>query len=134
MASFHGDIKMHYESWWAFSVRTRNVLLIVHGLTANTSNNGRPAALAAIRRYIKDVAEANGHPLPVRMRRTDRKVSDSAGRTVLIIVLPPSHTKRSLYHSLMKLQTIERNTSTSRERLELLIEAHNVPRNISAQN
>jgi len=62
----------NFRAWRTSTVPTRNVLPVNHGLITDSSNAGKPEAKAAVREFIKDDAESDGHPLPVSMRSSDR--------------------------------------------------------------
>lgn len=49
-----------------------------------------------MRQYISDIVAADGHPLPVRMRRSDGKHTDDTDGSEEIVVMPPRYSKRSL--------------------------------------
>lgn len=86
-----------YDNWRSLTVPRRDVLPPDHGLASYASNAAKPAARAAVRQYVEDIAAGDGHPLPVRMRRSDGKHTDSMDGTETIVVLPPRYTKRSLH-------------------------------------
>ena len=66
-------------------------------LASLASNAAKPAARAAVDQFITDIAHVDGHPLPIRMRRSDVKLTDVLNDTVSVVVLPPTYTKRSLH-------------------------------------
>lgn len=68
-----------------------------HGFASYASNAAKQAARAAVREYMEDIVVADVHLLPVRMRRSDGKQTDSMDGTEAILVLPPHYTNRSLH-------------------------------------
>lgn len=97
--------KSTYTAWRSLTISTRNVLPVNHGLIANSSNSGKPAAKAAVRRFIKDVAESDGHPLPVCARASDRAKFEYDEEIESIVFLPPKYSKRGLHEEYNAIQT-----------------------------
>lgn len=81
------------------------VLPADHGLTAYKSNAARPAARSDVRQFVSDIAAADGHPLPVRMRRSDGKHVDTMDGSKAIVLLTPRYKQRSLHKEYTVLQT-----------------------------
>lgn len=83
---------------------TRNVLSAPHGLTGISQNTEKPAAKASVRQYIRDVAEAYGHPLPIAYRQSDQKRMEEEDTEESIIFLPPKYSKNSMHLEYNSLQ------------------------------
>eukprot|EP00171_Calliarthron_tuberculosum_P002286 IDg2286t1 len=89
--------KTTYTNWRSLSLPKRDVLPIDHGLSGYVSNASKPLARNAIRTHVLNIAASDGHPLPVRLRCSDKKVVDQFEDAEAIVVLPPRYTFRSLH-------------------------------------
>eukprot|EP00171_Calliarthron_tuberculosum_P007862 IDg7862t1 len=74
----------------------RGVLPSDHGLTEYTSNAAKPLVRNAIGQYITDILAVDGHPLQIRVRRSDGKYVDDFDEAKATVVLPPRGTVRTV--------------------------------------
>lgn len=87
-----------YNNWLRDALKNRTVVFVDHGLTGRISNNTRPDAHAATRRFIKGVDDSGGTVLPVVVPCNQLRVQDMSSLTKNVVVLPPCCAKRYLYH------------------------------------
>lgn len=97
MAYVDENFEKHILKLACVKTSPAQLLPVDHGLAVYVSNAAKTAARAAVRQYVKNIAAADGHPLPVRMRCGYRRYTDDMDRTEEIIVLPPRYTKYSLH-------------------------------------
>ena len=70
-----------FVDWRKSDCSTRNVLPVNFYLAEMTSNNGRLKHFDAIRNFIRDSSEYEGHPLPVRLQSSDDLVCNARDGT-----------------------------------------------------
>lgn len=92
-----GLSKKAYANFRRQALPQRSVLSIDNGLTGRTSNNARPVAQAAIRRFIKDIADYDWTVLPVRVPQNPAEMQDMSTVTNQVVLLPPRYTKRYMF-------------------------------------
>ena len=85
--------KSTYLNWIAVTVLTRQALPVIHGLTGSILNAANPAAEATVRQYIRDVAELDGHALPVAYCQSDFRRMEDTGVEESVIFLPSRYSK-----------------------------------------
>jgi len=96
--------KSTYLRWCLFASPTRNVLPLAHALSFNSSNAAKPAARMAVRTFLRDIAESDGHPLPICHRSSDYKRLESSDNMESIVFLPPKYSKKSLHEEYNSIQ------------------------------
>lgn len=80
--------KYAYMNWKQLSLAQWIVLAAGHGLTGYKSNSAKLVSRQSVRRFVRDIAGSDGHPLPVRLYKSD-------GRSVTIVVLVSNSFGRS---------------------------------------
>jgi len=97
--------KSTYTRWRDLSVPTRCVLPAPHGLAGAVANAAKPAVKAAVRQYLRDVAEADGHPCPVACRQADQRRIEEEQSEETILWLPPRYSKNMMHVEYISFQT-----------------------------
>ena len=96
-----------YQNWRRATEPNRDVLPDEHALVdrkGDQANASKPEARKAAAEYIKFVAEREGHPLPVRIRASDKRLMEKIEGTEQMLVLPPRFTRRSLHSAYLQYQ------------------------------
>lgn len=70
---------------------------LYNGLTGLHSNKYKCSARNSVLQYIDRITAADGHPLPIQIRRGDGKYVDACFDTENVIVLPACHSIPSLF-------------------------------------
>jgi len=96
-----------FDRWRALTLSTCSVLPINHGLVFSKPNAAKPKERAAVRQYLCDVAETQGHPLPVSVGASDYSRLDAGEAIESIVFHPPRFSKRVLAEQFISLQTDE---------------------------
>lgn len=89
--------KSTYMNWRKSTVPKRDVLPPDHGLSGYSSNAAKPMARNSVCKFVRDVAASDGHPLPVRVHRSDGKSFAESNDDEAVVVLPPRYTMRNLH-------------------------------------
>lgn len=86
-----------YDGWSRQAKQYRNVLRLLNGLNGSIPNDALPLFLSDIRRFMKDVPEADGHALPFQLQRGTggENINDETNN---VILFPSVHSKISLLH------------------------------------
>ena len=92
------------SDWRRLTIKQRDVLPDDCGITGYSSNAAKLVARNAVIKYIQNVADVDGHPLPILIRRSDKKSINEIDESESLVVLPPQYTKRSLHKDYLNFQ------------------------------
>ena len=88
--------KSTYMNWRQLCIHRRYVLTSDHGLSSYPPNPGKLEARHSIKKFEMSIVASDGHPLPVKIRKHDRRSIDNGERDEAVVLLPSRYTKRSL--------------------------------------
>lgn len=58
---------------------------------------------ASVVAFVTRIADYKGHPLPVRIRASDKRLMERIDGTEQMVVLPPRYTKRDMYNQYLNI-------------------------------
>lgn len=85
-----------------------------HGLVDHPGNAAKPEVSEAVVCFVKRIVDYDSHPLPVRIRSTDKCIMKEFEVTQKIGVLSPRYIKRVLFDEYSKLHYNETSSCISR--------------------